>query len=494
LSLDEVARSRRDGPMKSFVVRVALLAALSPAPALAAQVSAAADPPAAPPAIAFEHVHVVPMAQPAAKPSTKNEEGGGETGQRLLRDQTVIVREGRIAELGPASAVRVPEGAQRIDGAGRYLAPGLADMHVHTWDAGELALFVAYGVTTVRNMFGSPIQLMWRAQIEEGKLFGPRLYTAGPIVDGEPPVWPGSAVLVSAEEADALVLGQKQAGYDFLKAYARLERDPYDALVAAGKKHGLRVVGHVPDAVGIERALFAGQSTIEHLTGYVAASQTEDSPFLGRVGLLDEQQAWDSVDPEKLDELVLATRDAGAWNCPTLVVLQKWVQGEEAERLMQRPEMRFVAPMTRSFWSPKNNYLSKMPEDVLAEIRAADVHRKRLVGALHAAGARILLGTDMGNPFVVPGVAVHEELENLVDAGLSPYEALRAATSGAAECMGAGAEWGSVAVGSSADLVLLEADPLEDVRNARRIAGVMLRGRWHTAEELAQKLEALAAR
>ena len=431
------------------------------------------------PVTAFVGVDVVPM----------DREG-------VLRDQTVIVRDDTIVEIGPSKDVRVPDGAFRIagseNGVPRYLMPGLADMHVHAWSPDDLVLFVANGVTTIRNMFGSTTHVEWRRKIAAGENFGPAIYTAGPIIDGDPPVWPGSAVLVDAAKAESVVLEQKEAGYDFLKVYARLPLPAYDAICAAARKHGMRVMGHVPGAVGLAHVLESKQDSVEHLDGLVELAQKDGSPYKGKVDFRTQAKAWKHVDDAKLAEAAKSAAANGVWSCPTLVVYQKWVPKDEAQALFERPEMRYVPASERMFWQPGSNYLSRLPSDVIEAVQASDIDRKRAVGILHKGGARILLGTDMGNPFVIAGYAAHEELQNLVASGLSSFEALRAGTSGAAEFMRAGEEWGTVAKGRRADLLLLEANPLEDVRNAARRVGVMIRGAWCTKAELHARLEALA--
>jgi imidazolonepropionase-like amidohydrolase len=462
--------------MRALLLPVVLgLLSLHPVRAAAASAAAPGDEPSL--LTAFVGVTVVPM-----------------VGEAELADHTVLVRGDRIEAVGPSASVTVPDGATLIDGRGGWLMPGLADMHVHTWSPDDFPLFLAHGVTTVRCMFGTPLQLGWRAQIEAGELAGPTILTAGPIIDGDPPTWPGSTVLTDPAQAEAVVLAQQAAGYDFLKPYARLSADCYDALVTAAKQHGMRFMGHVPASVGLERVIAAGQSSIEHLDGLAAAAQSPDSPLAPVTSFFATLQAWEHVDDARVAELAARCAEADVWNCPTLVVLQKWVGPGEAEAQLARPEMAWVAPAVKRFWRPENNYLSRMTPELLEQVRAGDADRRRCVGVLHAAGARILAGTDTGNPFVVPGVALHDELANLVASGLSPREALRAATSGAAEFMGQSAEWGSVEPGRRADLLLLEADPLADVGHAARRAGVMVRGHWLDAAGLDAQLAELAAR
>ena len=429
---------------------------------------------AEPAALVIEHVSVIPM----------DREG-------VLADQTVSVRDGTIVGLGPAGGgTALPAGALRIDGHGRFLMPGLADMHVHVWDENDLFLFVANGVTTVRNMFGAPLQLEWRARIERRELVGPRIYTAGPIIDGKPAVWPGSVELVDPDQAAEVVAAQKAAGYDFLKPYARLTRECYEALAIAGDEQGMRLMGHVPEVLGLHDVLEAGQATIEHLGGLAEAAQRAGSP-LGGINFTNESRAWREIDEARLAALAKEVRAAGAWNCPTLVVMQKWAQGDAAQALLARPEMRFVSPAMRAYWSPDSpqNYLASMPAAAVQAAHDKLPFEQHAVKALADAGAGLLLGTDMGNPFVLAGFTLHEELGYLVGAGLTPYQALRAGTSDAARCMRAQEEWGSIAVGRRADLLLLAANPLDDVSNAAKRVGVVLHGRWFPEEELRAELE-----
>lgn len=421
---------------------------------------------------AFAHVAVVPMDR-----------------ERVLENWTVLVADGRIRELGPAQDVEIPAGATLIDGHGKYLMPGLADMHAHTWEEEDFPLLLANGVTTVRNMFGGRIHLRWKEPIATREFAGPTIYTAGPIIDGNPPIWPG-AVVENAAQARRTVAEQRAAGYDFLKVYARLSREAFDAILQEGKAQGMSVSGHVPDAVGLAAALRSGIKSIEHLSGYERLARKEGGP--------GEEASWARLDESQFVSIAEETAKSGTWNCPTLVLYQHRVASGEAEylhKLISRPEMRYVSPATVRSWHPENNYLKhSTPARAASSREKGDVMRKKLVRALHDAGARLLLGTDYGNPFVVPGFSIHLELRNLVDAGLSPYEAIRAGTSGAAEFMHAATEFGTVAPGRRADLILLESNPLEDVANTTKRAGVMVRGKWYSEDELRSELEKIATR
>ncbi len=413
--------------------------------------------------------------------------------ERVIPGQTVLVRNGKIAAIGDRDEIEVPPGLESIDGRGRYLMPGLADMHVHLTHEDFLLLLVANGVTTVRNMVGNEQVLQWRKSIESGTRLGPRIFTAGPLNDGDPPIWPGSRTVTTAAEADRAVAEQKAAGYDSIKVYARLGVPAYQGLVTAAHERGLRVVGHVPDAVGLDRALAAKQDSVEHLTGYLAAvasdgAPTPKHPILG--GFLHHGP----IDAERLTKLARRTAGAGVWNCVTLIVLRKLVPAEIATEWLAHPEMKYVAPAVKTTWNPAEDFrLKSLDPGEWRALRAGDADRMQITAALHGAGARLLLGTDTPNPFVIPGFSVHEELRLLVTAGLSPYEALRTATRNPAEFVGEAAEWGTVAVGRRADLVLVERNPLDDVGHVSRRVGVMARGVWYPQSTLDARLEALAA-
>jgi imidazolonepropionase-like amidohydrolase len=428
-----------------------------------AQATGADDSPstgAAPAAIAFVNVNVVPM-----------------DGERILPARTVVVLGDRIREIGPADTTDIPEGALQIDGRDKYLMPGLVDMHVHQrreWWKYQLTLFIANGVTAVRNMAGDESVLRFREQIEAGRLVGPTIYTTGPIIDGNPPTGPGNTVVETPEQAAQVVAEHKKAGYDFIKVYDGLSLECYDAIIEAAAKHDIRVVGHVPDAVDLEHALTAGQHTVEHLTGYGHFLLKQGSPF------------WQQIDETRIPYITRATHKAGTWNCPTLVVFQKaaGTSGDMAEQELKLAYMKYVSPRQKAGWQ-RRGY-----EEPNHSLRMANL--KRVTKALHDAGARILLGTDTPNPYVAPGFSLHQELQNLVDAGLTSYDAIKAGTRDAAECLGELDEFGTIGAGLRADLILVEGNPLDDVGNAGRRVGVMVRGRWFPQSELQAMLDALA--
>jgi imidazolonepropionase-like amidohydrolase len=413
----------------------------------------------------------------------------------VLEHQTVIVRGDRIAALGPATSTPVPDGITHLDGHGKWLMPGLVDMHVHLEDPDDGTLYVANGVTTIRNMWGVAQTFSMRADYAEGRALGPTVYTTGPILDGKPVVWPGSVAIESTQEADEEIAAEKAAGYDSVKVYSRLGKDAYFGILAAAKKHGLPVAGHVPDAVGLDDVLAAGGlASIEHLTGYLMAMQAKDSPVLGKGEFGPNSRAVVAhVDDSKLADVVRRSKASGVWHCVTQVMTEHFAVLDHHEELLRLPGVKYLSPAQLASWDPKNNFRAKgmSAEDFAAE-RARAAFNKRITRALHDAGARLILGTDTSNPFVIAGFSAHEELALLVESGLTPFEALRAGTADAAEFLHAEREFGRVAPGLRADLILVEGNPLNDVHNASRASGVVLRGQWFPAAKLQAALDQLA--
>lgn len=432
------------------------------------------------PAIAFVNVNVVPFDR-----------------ERILAGQTVIVREGRIAEIGPTEKTKIPTGAVQIDGRGKYLMPGLADMHVHL-TAGpaqpddltsqQLQLFLANGVTTIRNMIGKPEHLLVRDKVAKGELLGPSIYTAGPPLLGNNVPTP--------EAAERAVVEQKKAGYDLLKVHEGLSPETYAAIVATAKRERIPVAGHVTATVGLTRALDASQSSIEHLDGYLQAMVPEDSPVKPTPSQVVLGPVLEHIDESKLPALAAATRKAGVWNDPTLTLFKLVVSDAKPEDYLKWPEMRYIpAKMREGFAKQKQSTLGNPPP---AEQRQRYLElRNKVLAALQAAGAKLLIGPDSPQFFLVPGFATHRELQSFVEAGLSPYQALEAATRNPAEYfaefMKAPRDFGTVEVGMRADLILLGANPLQSVANLSQREGVMVRGRWLPESELRKMLENIAA-
>ncbi len=355
--------------------------------------------------------------------------------ERVLRDQVVLVSGDRIAAVGPAEEVAIPPRAGIVDAQGAYVLPGLVDMHVHIRRA-ELAAYVENGVTSVRNMWGYASLPPVIADVAAGRRLGPTIYSASPGLDGTHAVWPETRIVDDPAAAEAAVADQVAAGWRFIKVYNSLSLASYDAIVAAAGSRGIRVVGHVPNSVPIEHALDSGQASIEHLRGY--------DLVLTRSGQANAA-AWADIDPARIPDLSARTAAAGTWNCPTLAIYEifsRSLPGGARER--------------------------------------AVANRGAVVRALRDAGAPLLAGTDAGIDQTEAGTSIHDELAQLVAAGLTPYEAIRAATSGAAEFLREQAEIGRIAPGLRADLLVVDGNPLEDVGALRAIGAVVLRGAWRS--------------
>jgi imidazolonepropionase-like amidohydrolase len=412
------------------------------------------------------------------------------TQDRVVEAQTVIVEDGVITVIGDVDGVPVPKDAVVVDGTDRYLMPGLAEMHAHVAEVGsqdldrDFTLFVANGVTTVRGMLGRPSHLHLRQQLLDGEQFGPRLITSGPSLNGNTVSSPADGV--------RKVRAQHAAGYDFIKIHPGLSASEFSAIASAANELGMPYAGHVPVSVGVFGALDAGMTTIDHLDGYVAALMPADSDLSGGYGGFFDVLLSDQVVEERLEELVSRTVAAGTWNVPTQSLVEQLVNDTSVSDLANRSEMRYMPRATVDRWiEAKQSQLNERGFSPELGARAIDI-RRQIILALHEAGAGLLLGSDAPQIFNVPGFSLHHELEFLVAAGLTPFDALRTGTTAVAEFLGTNT--GIVAVGKDADLVLLNANPLADIGNSRRVHGVMLRGNWISYAEIEDRLKSLTAR
>jgi imidazolonepropionase-like amidohydrolase len=289
-----------------------------------------------------------------------------------------------------------------------------------------------------------------------------------------------------------MVREQKAAGYDMLKIHPGLDLARYDAIVGTAREVGIPFAGHVPDGVGLARALEAGQATVDHLDGYVVLMAGKGP---GTDGGLFGMSVVDSIDDGSIPEIARRTREAGVWNVPTNSLPRHLLQASPSlDDMMAWEEMRYVPAAMRADWRNVRGNIQEGPGFTADRARRYLAARDKMVKALQDAGAGLLLGSDSPQWFNVPGFALHRELRYLVDAGLTPYQALASGTANVARFLGKSEEFGTVAVGRRADLILLEANPLADVANVRRRAGVMLGGRWHSESSLRERLDAIATR
>ena len=417
---------------------------------------------------AFVNVNVIPMDE-----------------ERIIEQQTVLVSDGIIGRIGDVDEVPVPEEARVVDGTDRFLIPGLAEMHAHVPPAGsgdlerDFALFVANGVTTARGMLGHPSHLELRAALLRGDVFGPRLITSGPSLNGRS--------VSGAADGARQVREQHAAGYDFIKIHPGLDDDEFAAIAAAASELGMPFAGHVPVSVGLKNALASGMASIDHLDGYMAALMPPNYDASGGYGGFFDVLLAGDVDADGIPELAAATAAAGTWTVPTETLVEQLINEVPASALRNRLEMRYVPAATLDRWVQAKQR-QQQERGFNAEIGEQAIRiRRSLIRELHDAGAGILLGSDAPQVFNVPGFSLHRELQLMVEAGLTPFEALRAGTVNVARFLGL--QTGVIETGREADLVLVDANPLADISNTRRVHGVMVRGDWYPSADLKALLE-----
>jgi amidohydrolase family protein len=441
------------------------------------------------------------------------------TGAPSKRDMRVVVRGDRIVEIARTGELPIDARATVIEGAGKFLIPGLWDMHVHTAGLGPefLPLYVANGVTGIREMLGLAHHHNWRSRICSGAVLGPRMVIASRLVDGPRSFWAGfpGAVIEATDEASGrdAVHRAVQEGADFVKVYSVLSRPAYFAIADEARRQGIPFAGHVPNLVCVTEASDAGQHTCEHMLGVCfavsslhAQARVEqqaivaawvaggDQTSLFRRLRTFEAAAADAYDPSRAAVVFECLANNGTWHVPTLTQLRTHAPLDERAENDER--LRYVPPEMLVFWRQLLLFFQPEPDQAAQEQRLFE-RKVELVGAMRRAGVGILAGTDCGNPYCFAGFGLHDELALLVQGGLTPMEALQAATSHAAECLGLLDTLGTVSVGKLADLVLLEANPLDDIRNTQQINAVMVGGRLITStqrEAMLAEVEAVAQR
>ena len=412
---------------------------------------------------AFVNVNVLPMSD-----------------ERIIAGQTVIVRDGTIDTIGHVDEVPVPADARIVDGTDRFLLPGLAEMHAHVPPVGsgelerDFALFVANGVTTVRGMLGHASHLQLREDLLAGNTFGPRLITSGPSLNGRS--------VSGAADGERQVREQHAAGYDVIKIHPGLDDEEFAAIAAAANELGIPFAGHVPVAVGLGNALSSGMASIDHLDGYMVAlvpPQLDASGGYG--GFFDVLLAGDATE-DRIASLAAATAASGTWIVPTETLVEQLINEVPVGELRNRMEMQYVPEATVERWVDAKQR-QQQERGFSADVAAKAIRiRRKLLLALHEAGAGILLGSDAPQIFNVPGYSLHRELELMVAAGLTPFEALQTGTTNVAQFLGL--RTGAIAAGYEADLVMLDSNPFEDISSTRRLHGVMLRGKWYSGADI----------
>ncbi len=417
------------------------------------------------------------------------------TGEGLLKEYTLVVRDGKIFEMGPADEIAVPDTATVIDASGKYIIPGLAEMHAHIpvpQDGDDalvretLFLYLSRGVTTIRGMLGDPYHLELKEMIDQGSIISPRVFTSSPSLNGN--------TVPTPEIARKLVTQYQQDGYDFLKIHPGIPRDAFDELVQTAREVGITFSGHVPIDVGIRHALESKYASIDHLDGYISG--------------LAPQSAWEELDSnigffgyrtvpyaEESEIAVLAqkSKENGVWVVPTQTLFTRWFSPDNPAAMANEPEMQYMPARTRFQWrQSKQNLISS--DDYNQEQWEKMIElRQQLLRALRDAGVPILLGSDAPQVFNVPGFSLEHEMKAMQDAGLSNELILQSGTVNPARFFGQEGEFGILQEGAAADFILINGNPLEGLHHVWHQEGVMVRGTWLAKAGIQMRLAEIAA-
>lgn len=431
------------------------------------------------------------------------------TGRPPVRDATIVLAGDRILAAGRHRDV--PRGVRVLDLAGKYVIPGLWDLHAHaTFFENTVApLHVVQGVTGIREMWGLPETHDTRRRIESGEVLGPRTVIASAIVDGAGSIWPGADIVRTVDEARAAVRRAKDGGADFVKVYSLLSPECYAAIAAEARRLRIPFAGHVPGRVPVQDAL--AQHTHEHLYNLFTSTSDNADALYAQLRALPDDPAdpnWWVRQSGRIERAAVATHSPararalfadmvrrGTWQSPTLFVERNMSRSPEsiANDPVALERMRYIPVDLRAQWQTiMSGRPARTPEQVAELLRFGDA-RMRLLRTMHEAGVGIVAGTDAGFAYVFPGFSLHDELALLVRAGLAPMAALRAATSEAARCLGLEHETGTVTPGKQADLVVLDANPLADITNVSRIHAVVSRGRYLGPADRARVLAEIEA-
>jgi imidazolonepropionase-like amidohydrolase len=426
--------------------------------------------------IAFVNVNVLPM--------TSNE---------VLKNQTVIIKGGKIAQIGDAKSVKPPKGALKIKGKGKYLMPGISEMHAHIpvaqngddADVREtLFLYLSNGITVIRGMLGHPYHLELRRAIADGEVLGPRMFTSSPSLNGN--------TVQSKEEARTKVTNYAQDGYDFLKIHPGIKLDVFEELVRTANDVGITFSGHVPTAVGVHRAIDFGYASIDHLDGYVDGLVPASANVNPDAGGLFGLSFTNLADEKMIPELVQATKANNIWVVPTQALLVRLTSPKSGEEMMKEPEMQYINPGTRYQWRGAKQPILDDPNfsDAMAE-KFIGI-RESLLRQMSDAGVGLLLGSDAPQIYNVPGFSIQHEMQSMANAGISNFKILQSGTINPAKFLGKSGTFGQVTEGAAADLILLHENPLDDIENMQELAGVMIQGKWMPKKLIDKELRAIA--
>ena len=422
------------------------------------------------------NVHVIPM-----------------DSEIILENQTVLISNGKFSAIGDVDKVEIPENTVVIDGSGKFLLPGLAEMHAHipgnqNMELLEetLFLYLSNGITTIRGMLGQPYHLELREKAVNNDILSPRIFTSGPSLNGN------SVKTVS--DAREKVTAHQESGYDFLKLHPGLTLENFNEIVKTANEVGITFSGHVSIDVGVRRALEAKYASIDHIDGYLEGLVPEDAGADPSQNGFFGYNFTDIADRNLIPELAKMTKDAGVWVVPTQSLMERWAGTRTPEELADEPEMKYVAAKTRDNWIKTVSDYQNRPEFNREKAARFNQLRRDIIKALHNAGAGLLLGSDAPQIFNVPGFSIQHELQYMIKSGLTPYEALKMGTINPALFFNKEGEFGVIKTGASADFLLLDANPLDDIDHVQTRSGVMVRGVWLPEEEIQKRLDRIAAK
>jgi imidazolonepropionase-like amidohydrolase len=415
------------------------------------------------------------------------------TNGNILEKQQIIIDSGKIKRIN-LEIKNLEAYTTIIDGAGKYIIPGMAEMHAHIPPPSTqesrinetLFLYLSNGITTIRGMLGHPSHLVLREKAESGDILSPRIFTSSPSLNGNS--------IKTTEEAIEKVTAYKKDGYDFLKMHPGIKLEVFNTVVETANKVGIPFAGHVPVDVGVRHAIKSGYASIDHVDGFLEGLVPEsknvnpnDNGFFG-------YNFTPLADTSTIDELVNLSKEYRVWIVPTQSLYERWFAPISADELLKDPEMKYMPVTTLENWKQrKNQYTVDNPSFNQAQWEEFNLIRRQLIKRLQENGHGILLGSDAPQLFNVPGFSIHHEISGMIGAGLSPLEILQSGTINPATYVGMEGVFGQVKEGFTADLVVLDANPLEDIKALKQISGVMIKGTWISKERIEEKLEKIAA-
>jgi len=403
----------------------------------------------------------------------------------------VVIDSGKISQI-LENEPPLPEGVKLINGNGKYLMPGLAEMHAHipsppqtdAYIEETLFLYLSNGVTTIRGMLGHPVHLELREKAKNNEILSPRIYTSSPSFNGN--------TVKTPEEARQKVVSSKEAGYDFLKLHPGIQLEVFNEIVEAANELDIPFAGHVSVDVGIRRALESEYASIDHVDGFLEGLVPEETDVQPDENGFFGYNFTRLADTTNIGELVAMSKDHQVWVVPTQSLFDRWFSPESADALASAPEMKYMPRSTLEKWVESKKQLTSGVEYSAEQWEEFNAIRKAMIHRLHEEGQGLLLGSDAPQVFNVPGFSIHHELSGMLQSGLTTLEAIQIGTVNPALFFDREGEFGEVLEGASADLILLSANPLESLEAIKNPDGVMVRGFWLSRDDIDSRLAEIA--